>query len=109
MGQQLTPEDQVNLVRGRLCENVVLGTDAGVQSAKQLGADKRVSMWQPDSQTGLIVLKAPEMPKFNPKIPVKWLPPLHAEDDEAEGSSSTAGSGRRNLEAGSGKNKDVGK
>ena len=28
-------------------------------SPKQLGADKRVAMWQPDSQVGLVALQAP--------------------------------------------------
>lgn len=50
IGQDLTPEDQENLVRGMLYENVIMRSDKGVQSAKQLGADKRVAMWQPDSQ-----------------------------------------------------------
>ncbi|HEX8765403.1 MAG TPA: hypothetical protein VF740_09600, partial [Candidatus Acidoferrum sp.] len=50
MGRDLTPEDQELLVRGMLFENVVLKTDKGVQAAKQLGADKRISMWQPDAQ-----------------------------------------------------------
>ena len=44
LGRDLTPEEQELLVRGMLMENVLLGTDAGVQSARQLGADKCVSM-----------------------------------------------------------------
>lgn len=70
MGYDLTPEEQEALVRGRLYENVVIGTDKGVISAKQLGADKRVSMWQPDSQVGMVVLAAPPVPKFDHEIPL---------------------------------------
>jgi len=61
IGQDLTAEDQENMVRGRLAENVILGTDKGVMSAKQLGADKRIAMWQPDSQVGMVVINAPEV------------------------------------------------
>jgi hypothetical protein len=42
-----------------LYENVILGTDKGVMSAKQMGCDKRISMWQTDSQLGMAVLQAP--------------------------------------------------
>jgi hypothetical protein len=38
-----------------------------VQSAKRLGADKRISMWRPDSQVGFVVIKAPEMPEARPR------------------------------------------
>lgn len=65
LGRQLTPEDQEAMVRGRLAEDVILGNDKGVMAAKQLGADKRISMWQPDSQVGMVVLQAPVMPKID--------------------------------------------
>jgi hypothetical protein len=80
MGKELTPEDQEAMVRGRLMENVILGTDKGGMSAKQLGADKRVAMWQPDSQVGLVVLRPPEVRKI--KHPVPLLPSKHPEDLE---------------------------
>jgi hypothetical protein len=79
MGRDLSPEDQENIVRGRLLENVILGTDKGVQSAKQLGSDKRISMWQPDSQVGLVVLKAPEVKKINHRVPL--LPAKYEDED----------------------------
>jgi len=81
MGYDLTPEDQQAIVRGRLYYDVLIGSDKGVAAAKQLGADKRVSMWQPDSQVGLVVLQAPKVPAPNPKVP--WLP-VKIEDDEGE-------------------------
>jgi len=72
LGRDLSPEDQEAMVRGRLLENVIIGTDAGVQSAKQLGADKRISMWQVDSQVGLVVLGVPP-PIRQMKHEVPWL------------------------------------
>ena len=85
LGKDLTPEEQELLVRGKLVENILLGTDAGVQSAKQLGADKRVAMWRPDSQVGLVVLKAPPIPKIDHEVPI--LPPKHSDDEEVEDDS----------------------
>jgi hypothetical protein len=74
LGRDLSPEDQAAIVRGRLLENTIIGTDAGVQSAKQLGSDKRISMWTPDSQVGVVILGKP--PEVRPmKHPVEWLPP----------------------------------
>lgn len=70
LGRQLTVEDQEMLVRGRLLENVVLGNDKAVQSAKQLGADKRVAMWQPDSQVGMVILQPPPIPKIDHEVPI---------------------------------------
>jgi hypothetical protein len=74
LGRGLSAEDQAAIVRGRLLENTIIGTDAGVQSAKQLGSDKRISMWTPDSQVGVVILGKP--PEVRPmKHPVEWLPP----------------------------------
>jgi hypothetical protein len=50
MGRDLTPEDQEALVRGRLMESRILGNDKGTLSAKMLGSDRRVAMWQSASQ-----------------------------------------------------------
>ena len=58
-------------------ENTIIGTDKGVMSAKQLGADKRVAMWQPDGQVGLVVLQAPPVRKIAHEVPL--LPPEHPE------------------------------
>jgi hypothetical protein len=77
IGRQLTAQDQEAMVRGRLAENVIIGTDKGVMSAKQLGADKRISMWQADSQVGVVVLQGPEVRQI--KHEVEILPPSRFE------------------------------
>ena len=74
MGKDLTPEDQASLVKGRLAENVIVGSDAGAMSAKVLGSDKRVSMWTPESQTGVIILHPPPVPVIKHRVEI--LPPI---------------------------------
>ena len=59
LGKLLSPEQQENLVRGRLALNTIQGKDNGTQSAKLLGSDKRVGMFTPDQLTGVIVLQVP--------------------------------------------------
>lgn len=59
LGRDITAQDQENLVRGRLVLNTIRGADQGVASAKALGSDKRISMWQPEIQQGIIVLNMP--------------------------------------------------
>jgi len=49
-----------NLVRGRLVSNTISGKDGGAMSAKILGSDKELSMWEAESQTGVVVLTAPQ-------------------------------------------------
>ncbi len=53
-------ESRKNLVRGRLVDNVVKGKDGGAMSAKILGSDTELNLWQPDFQQGLIILQAPQ-------------------------------------------------
>jgi hypothetical protein len=53
---------QERLVRGRLAFNTIRGRDGGVQSAYRLGMDKRLGMFQPESQVGVIVVNAPSQP-----------------------------------------------
>lgn len=52
-------QTQEQLVRGRLVYNTIKGSDKGVLSAKALGSDRRVNMFQPDIQAGVIVLQVP--------------------------------------------------
>lgn len=59
LGGNLTVQQQENLVRGRLVLNTIRGTDKGTLSAKALGSERRVSMWQSDTQRGLIILNSP--------------------------------------------------
>ena len=56
---QINPNQQEELVRGRLVYNTLRGTDKGVLSAKALGSDRRVNMFTPDIQTGIVVINAP--------------------------------------------------
>jgi hypothetical protein len=79
LGRDLSPQDQEDLVRGRLAHNAIIGTDKGAVSAKQLGADKRIAMWQPDSQVGVVVLQAPQMRQINHEVPI--LPPILEEEE----------------------------
>lgn len=50
---------QEKIVRGRLVYNTIKGSDKGVLSAKALGSDRRVNMFQPDVQAGIVVISAP--------------------------------------------------
>jgi hypothetical protein len=51
---------QERLVRGRLVQNTIDGRDSGSMSAKILGSDRRVNMFVPDVQQGIIVISAPK-------------------------------------------------
>lgn len=53
--------DMKDLVLARLKANVSAGRDGGVMSAKALGSIKELSMFQPDSQVGIIVVNAPTL------------------------------------------------
>jgi len=57
---KIDAETQEQITRGRLVYNVIKGSDKGVMSAKALGSDRRVNMFVPDSQTGVIVLSVPQ-------------------------------------------------
>jgi len=59
LGGKLTVQQQENLVRGRLVLNTIRGIDKGTLSAKALGSERRVSMWQSDTQRGLVILNSP--------------------------------------------------
>lgn len=61
IGASIDPLMQEKLVRGRLVENVTRGKDGGAQSAKILGSDRRVNMFTPDMQTGVVFLGDPPL------------------------------------------------
>ena len=82
LGRKISREQQENLVRGHLMQNLITGRDDAVQSAKRLGADRRISMWQAKSQVGMVVLQAPPVPKILHEVPI--LPPLKEEEQEVE-------------------------
>jgi len=69
LGRALTAEQQENLVRGRLVLNVMKGKDSGVASAYRLGQDKRVNMFTPENQTGVVVLNVNALPEKDGKVP----------------------------------------
>ena len=69
LGRALTPEQQENLVRGRLMLNTIKGKDCGVASAYRLGQDKRVNMFTPENQTGVVVLNVNALPEKDGKVP----------------------------------------
>jgi len=48
-----------NLVRGRLVSNTISGKDGGAMSAKILGSDTELNMWQPEMNQGLVILTPP--------------------------------------------------
>ena len=54
------------------------------------GADKRTAMWQPDSQVGMVVIKAPPVPKIKHPIPI--IKSRFEDEDEEESTDSTLGS-----------------
>jgi hypothetical protein len=53
-------ETRRNLVRGRLVSNTITGKDGGAMSAKILGSDKELGMWEPEINQGLVILQAPQ-------------------------------------------------
>ena len=50
---------RTQIVRAKLLENVAQNRDNAVQSLKLLGQDRELSLWQPESQAGIIVLSIP--------------------------------------------------
>ena len=56
---KIDAQRQEELVRGRLVYNTIKGKDSGVLSAKALGSDRRVNMFQPDVQAGIVVINTP--------------------------------------------------
>jgi hypothetical protein len=71
LGKKISAADQENLVRGRLAANAIEGKDNAAMSLKLLGSDRRVNMFTPESQTGVIVIQAPAA--FREEIEAKML------------------------------------
>lgn len=71
LGKKVTAEQQENVVRGALLDNVAKGKDKATASLKMLGSDKRVAMFEPDNATGVIVINAVAIPPFDsvPRLP----------------------------------------
>jgi hypothetical protein len=47
------------LILARLEKNIRAGKDTAVMSAKLLGSHKKLNLWQPENQTGIIILNSP--------------------------------------------------
>lgn len=56
LGQKLNPQEQEAYVRGRALALAENGSDKGAQVLKLLGSDRRVNMFVPDTQIGVIVV-----------------------------------------------------
>jgi hypothetical protein len=62
LGKSLPPQEQAALVIGGLINNIQEGTDNAIQSLKALGNTRDLGMFQPEIQTGVIILG--EMPRL---------------------------------------------
>ena len=69
IGRAITPEIQESAIRGRLFSNVIKGVDKAVNSSYRLGQDKRVNMFQADTQVGVILVQAPESTAKQLEVP----------------------------------------
>jgi hypothetical protein len=74
LGKKTSPDDRRNLVLGRLVENVTSGTDKGAMSAKILGSDRELNMWQPDQLAGVVILGTMPQSVQTPKEDLLKLP-----------------------------------
>jgi hypothetical protein len=62
LGKSLPVTEQEALVRGALIHNIQEGEDKGIQSIKALGNTRDLGMFQPEIQTGVVILG--EMPRL---------------------------------------------
>jgi len=53
-------EVRAQIVRAKLLENLGNNRDNAVQSLKLLGQDRELSLWQPESTQGVIVIQLPK-------------------------------------------------
>lgn len=56
LGKSMTPEEQKHLIVGRLVSNISDGSDGGATSAKILGSQRDLNMWQSEASVGMIVI-----------------------------------------------------
>jgi len=59
LGRDTDKDTRRHIVRGRLIKNALEGRDNGSMSAKILGSDRELAMWEPELNSGLIVLQPP--------------------------------------------------
>ena len=65
-------EIRAQIIRTKLLENVANNQDNAVASLKLLGQDRELSLWQPESQTGIVIIDMP--PALSKRLNV---PPVH--------------------------------
>ncbi len=63
LGKSLPVPEQEALVRGALISNIEAGEDKAIQSIKALGNTRDLGMFQPEIQTGVVILG--EMPRLS--------------------------------------------
>src|SRR5215471_1491508 len=66
--EKYPPAVRADLVRLRLIQNLHDGEDRAVQSAKLLGQDRELNLWEPESESGKIVIVASllQLPTMSP-------------------------------------------
>jgi hypothetical protein len=57
------------LILNRLEKNIKSGKDKAVMSCKIMGSHKSLSLWQPENQTGVIILNVSQLPGSADTIP----------------------------------------
>ena len=60
LGKNTDKDTRKHIIRGRLIDNAIQGKDGGAMSAKILGTETDLNMWQPEINQGIIVLNAPQ-------------------------------------------------
>jgi hypothetical protein len=60
LGKSLDPKEQAALVIGGLINNIQEGTDNAIQSLKALGNTRDLGIFQPDIQTGVVIISVPQ-------------------------------------------------
>ena len=60
LGKSLDPQEQAALVIGGLINNIQEGTDNAIQSLKALGNTRDLGMFQPEMQTGVVIISVPQ-------------------------------------------------
>jgi hypothetical protein len=67
-------EARAQIIRSKLLENVANKRDDAVQSLKLLGQDRELNLWQPETQTGVIILSLPTALQ-DPEMRKRFLEP----------------------------------
>jgi hypothetical protein len=60
LGKSLPAPEQEALVRGALISNIQAGEDKAIQSIKALGSTRDLGMFQPEMQTGVVIISVPQ-------------------------------------------------